>query len=192
MGGIKGAGIYCPAGSAPPRRRRISKVGTQRSRADVNRKMESTRIKVDADADRTLLDSSEGEPSYRRYATLRHCGNRMRATVSDAEQESEVLQLLHRLDLKLDGMIERVDDSSRRADTTEGVERLAGVFVSAVQGLRGQLQVSEKRLAEEIAKLGDALAAYHATAIGNGARFDALDARVRRLEELVGVSSPEP
>jgi hypothetical protein len=54
-----------------------------------------------------------------------------------------------------------------------------------------QFDATEKRLAAETDELARALADYHATVIGNGVRLRDLDRRIRRLEQILGVPSPE-
>lgn len=103
--------------------------------------------------------------------------------MSDAETEAEVLRLLRRMESKLDNAFD---------DTNARLERLAETFASGLQSVRAQLHGTEKRLAVETDELARALAEYHATVIGNGMRLRDLDRRIRRLEQILGVPSPEP
>lgn len=145
--------------------------------------MGSARINVKADANR--LQRRRAEPLRICY-TLCYTSRLLRpneATVSDAEKESEVLRLLRGMESKLDLQFD---------DTNGRIERLAGTFASGLQSVREQLRTSEICIAAETDELVRALAEYHATAIGNGVRLRDLDRRIRRLERVVGVSSPEP
>jgi hypothetical protein len=104
-----------------------------------------------------------------------------------AVTDAEVLRLLHQIESKLDNAFD---------GTNARVERLAERFAEDIASTRRemceQLDATEKRLAVETDELARALAEYHATAIGNGMRLRDLDRRIRRLEQILGVPSPEP
>jgi hypothetical protein len=110
--------------------------------------------------------------------------------VSGAETETEVLRLLRRIESKLDDGFDGTN--ARMDDTIARLERLAETFASGLQSVREQLRATEKRLTLETDELACALADYHATAIGHGVRLRDLDRRIRRLEQIVGVLSPDP
>lgn len=114
--------------------------------------------------------------------------------MSDAETETEVLRLLRRIESKLDdgfdGTNARMDDTNARVARL--AERFAEDIASSRREMCEQLRSTEKRLTMETDELARALADYHATAIGNGVRLRDLDLRIRRLEQILGVPSPEP
>ncbi|WP_159725901.1 hypothetical protein [Methylosinus sp. Ce-a6] len=91
------------------------------------------------------------------------------------EPENLTLQLLRRIDTKID-------------ETNTRIDRLATAVASDLAAMEGQMLASEKRVAERIVELRRAVVEYHSSAIGHGVLLSEFEERLRHVETLLGVT----
>jgi hypothetical protein len=99
------------------------------------------------------------------------------------EPENLTLQLLRRLDSKLDATNERID----KLATNERIDKLAMAVTLDVRDLRAESVASEKRLVDNLAELRRVVIFYHASVAGHGVLLTELAERIRHPESLMGV-----
>jgi signal transduction histidine kinase len=99
------------------------------------------------------------------------------------EPENLVLQLLRRLDTKVDAL---------GADMRSEMQSLRADVAADLLALEQRLDATEKRLASQIVGLRRAVVEYHSSAIGHGVLIHEFEERLRRLEQHLGLTSPEP
>ena len=108
------------------------------------------------------------------------------------EPENLVLSLMRemraemkdmRADMATKGDIARIENTV--AEVNARVTSLAAAVAS-------DLLTTEKRLSDQIVGLRRAVVEYHSAVIGHGVIISELEARVRRIEQNLGLSSIDP
>jgi len=105
-----------------------------------------------------------------------------------SESDNLVLQLLRDMRDKMENMATKDDI----ADVRSEINSLRADVASDILGLHGKIDSTKKELSDHIAGLRRAVIEYHSAVIGHGVIISDLEARVRRIEQNLGLSSSDP
>lgn len=107
-----------------------------------------------------------------------------------SEPDNLVLQLLRDMRGQMAEM--GADLKSEIADVRSEVRSLRTDVASDIVGLHGKIDSTRKELSDQIVGLRRAVIEYHSAVIGHGVIISELEARVRRIEQNLGLSSSDP
>ena len=112
------------------------------------------------------------------------------------EPENLVLHLLRGMRADMTEMRGDIADiratMATKMATKDDIAEVRSEMHSLRAGVASDLLSLEKRLSEQIAGLRRAVMEYHSTAIGHGVLFTELEERVRKIEQHLNLTPPEP
>lgn len=103
----------------------------------------------------------------------------------DDQPENIVLHLLRDIHERIEPMATKDDIAGLRSEFNSGFADVA----ADIHGLDAKIDATRKDLSDQIVGLRRAIVEYHSAVIGHGNIIAELEARVRRMEQHLGLDS---
>lgn len=108
------------------------------------------------------------------------------------EPDNLVLQLLRDMRSDVADMRGVMATKGDITDLRSDVNTLRADAASDILSLQGKIDKTKKDLSDDIVGLRRAVIEYHSAVIGHGTIISELEARVRRIEQSLGLSPTDP
>jgi hypothetical protein len=109
-----------------------------------------------------------------------------------AEPENVVLHLLREMREDMREMRAEMATKDGLGELRSEVKSLRADVASDLLNLEKRMSDQEKRMNDQFVALRRSVMEYHSTAVGHGILYSELEERVRRIEQRLEMSPPEP